>query len=145
MNFKLFRELFRRVPWVSAAEGLGVRQCSSVFKNHLLEAQEHAIPLCHKLSKWGRRPASLNRELLVVHKRKTKLYDLWRQGQALQEDYRAVVHIGRGKTQKAKTQLKLASSVSDNKKGFLKYVNSKRSKENMGLILVEDGHLTNRD
>ena len=29
---------------------------------------------------------------------------------------------------------------------FLKYVNSKRrSKENIGLILVEDGHLTNRD
>ena len=36
--------------------------------------------------------------------------------------------------------------MSDNKKGFFKYVNSKRrSKENIGLILVEDGHLTNRD
>lgn len=43
------------------------------------------------------------------------------------------------------SELKLANDVSDNKKGFLKYVNSKRSKENMGLILVEDGHLTNRD
>ena len=44
-----------------------------------------------------------------------------------------------------KLQFKLASVVSDNK-GFLKYVNSKRrSKENIGLILVEDGHLTNRD
>jgi len=42
--------------------------------------------------------------------------------------------------------LKLASVVSDNKKGFLKYANSKRrSKENIGLTLVEDGHLTNRD
>lgn len=80
----------------------------------------------------------------MVHKRKNKLYDLWRQGQALQEDYRAVVLICRGKTQKAKIQLKLASSVSDNEKGFLKYVNSKRSKENLGLIVIEDGHLTNR-
>ncbi|KAK4823990.1 hypothetical protein QYF61_009115 [Mycteria americana] len=47
---------------------------------------------------------------------------------------------------KAQLQLKLASVVSDNKKGFFKYVNSKRrSKENIGPILVEDGHLTNRD
>ena len=43
-------------------------------------------------------------------------------------------------------ELKLASVVSDNKKCFLKYVNSKRrSKENIGPILVEDGHLTSRD
>lgn len=34
-----------------------------------------------------------------------------------------------------------ASAVSDNKEGVLKYINSKRrSKENIGLILVEDDH-----
>ncbi|GAB0179848.1 mitochondrial enolase superfamily member 1 [Grus japonensis] len=52
------------------------------------------------------------------------------------------------KTKKAKAQfeLKMSSVVSDNKKGFFKYVNSKRrSKENIGPILVEDGHLTNRN
>ncbi|KAK4826952.1 hypothetical protein QYF61_012801 [Mycteria americana] len=52
------------------------------------------------------------------------------------------------KTQKAKAQLelKLASVESDKKKAFFQYVDSKRrSKENTGLILVEDGHLTNRD
>ncbi|GAB0209633.1 mitochondrial enolase superfamily member 1 [Grus japonensis] len=126
----------------------GVHECWSVFKNHLLEAQEQAIPLCRKSSKQGRRPAWLNRELLVELKRKKKLYDLWKQGQASQEDYRAVVRICREKTRKAKAQLelKLASVVSDNKKVFFKYVNSKRrSKENIGAILVEDAHLTNRD
>ncbi|GAB0176274.1 mitochondrial enolase superfamily member 1 [Grus japonensis] len=54
----------------------------------------------------------------------------------------------REQTRKAKAQLelKLASVVSDNKKGFFKYVNSKRrSKENIGPILVEDGHPTNKD
>ena len=36
--------------------------------------------------------------------------------------------------------------MSDTKKGFFKYINSKRrSKENIGQILDEDGHLTNRD
>ncbi|KAK4806869.1 LOW QUALITY PROTEIN: hypothetical protein QYF61_012590 [Mycteria americana] len=97
-------------------------------------------------SKRGRRPAWLNRELLVELKRKKKLHDLWKRGQASQEDYRAVVHICREKTRKAKAQLelKLARVVSDNKKGFFKYVITKRrSKENIGLILM--GHLTNRD
>lgn len=59
-----------------------------------------------------------------------------------------MVHICRGKTQRAKTQLdlELASVVSDNKKGFFQHVNSKRkTKENIGLILVEDGYLKYRD
>ncbi|KAK4827172.1 hypothetical protein QYF61_015134 [Mycteria americana] len=44
-NLKLFRELFSRVPWESAVEGLGVHECWSVFKNHLLEAQEQVTHL----------------------------------------------------------------------------------------------------
>ena len=81
-------------------------------------------------------------------KGKKKLDDLWKQGRALQEYYRAGVHICREKTGKARTHsaLKLASVVSDSKKGFLQYVNSKRrSKDNIGMLLVEDGHLANRD
>ncbi|KAK4827625.1 hypothetical protein QYF61_019835 [Mycteria americana] len=42
--------------------------------------------------------------------------------------------------------VQFCTNTQDNKKGFLKYVNSKRrSKENIGPILVEDGHLINRD
>ncbi|KAK4831610.1 hypothetical protein QYF61_018370 [Mycteria americana] len=49
-------------------------------------------------------------------------------------------------TAKAQLELKLASVVSGKKKGFFKYVNSKRTyKENIRPILVDDGHLTNRD
>jgi len=76
----------------------------SVFENHFLKAQELEIPLCHKSSKWGGRPAWLIRELLLDLKRKKKLYDLWKRGQALQEDYRAVVHICREETRKTKSQ-----------------------------------------
>lgn len=36
-------KLFSRVPWDSAVEGSGVHECWSVFKKHLLEAQEQAI------------------------------------------------------------------------------------------------------
>ncbi|KAK4810807.1 LOW QUALITY PROTEIN: hypothetical protein QYF61_008779 [Mycteria americana] len=73
---------------------------------------------------------------------------LWKQGQATQEDYKDAVHHCQEKihTTKAQLELKLASTVVDNKKGFLKYVNSKRrTKENIGLLLDEVGHLTNRD
>jgi len=53
-----------------------VHKCWSVCKNDLLEVQEWAIPLCHKLSKQGRKLAWVNREL----KRKKKLYGLWKTG-----------------------------------------------------------------
>lgn len=56
-NFILFRELFSRVTWESTFEGLRVHKCWSAFKNHLLEAQEQAIPVCRTSSKQGRRPA----------------------------------------------------------------------------------------
>ena len=62
----------------------------------------------------------------------------------MQDDYRAVVHICREKTHKANAELelKLAGVVSGNKKGFFKYINSKkRSKENIGPMLDEEGHL----
>ncbi|KAK4816993.1 hypothetical protein QYF61_025913 [Mycteria americana] len=43
-------------------------------------------------------------------------------------------------------EFKLSSTVKDNKKGFLKYVNSKRRiRDNIGPLLDEVGHLTNRD
>ena len=100
-------KLFSRVPWDSAVEGSGVHECWSVFKKHLLEVQEQAIPLCHKSGKQGRRPAWLSRELLVELQRKKELYNLWKQGQALQEDDRDVVHLCREKTRKAKAQLEL--------------------------------------
>lgn len=58
-----------------------------------------------------------------------------------------MVHISKEKTGKARAQLelKLASVVSGNKKGLFRYdSNMRKSKENIGPILVEDGHLTNK-
>ena len=47
-------------------------------------------------------------------------------------------------------EFKLANTVKDNKTGFLKYVNSKRRRigdddDNVGLLLDEASHLTNKD
>lgn len=77
-----------------------------------------------------------------------KIRDLWKQGLASEGEDRAAVHICREKTRKAKAQLELtlATVVSDNKKGFFKYVQSKRrSNENTVLILGDNGHLTNKE
>lgn len=64
----------------------------------------------------------------------------------MQEDCRVVIGICRKKTQKAKAQLELKpANVLSDEKYFFKYIYSKRrSKENSGLTLVEDGHLANK-
>ncbi|GAB0207904.1 mitochondrial enolase superfamily member 1 [Grus japonensis] len=147
-DFRLLRELVSQVPWETALEGIGVHQCWSLFKVHLLRAQEQAIPKCRRSSRRGRRPAWLNRDLLLELRRKKKVYACWKQGQATWEDYRDAAHLCREKIRAAKAQLelKLASTVGDNIKGFFKYVNNKRrTRENIGSLLDENGHLTNRD
>lgn len=63
------------------------------------------------------------------------------------EDYRDAVHECRQKTCMARGQLelKLTSSVGDNK-NFSNYVNNKRTlKVNLGLLLAEVCHLINMD
>ena len=70
-----------------------------------------------------------------------------KEGWVTRKEYRAAVCPCREKIHVAKGRLefKLASTVKDNKKGFLKYVNSKRRiRDNMGPLLDEVGHLTNR-
>ena len=90
----------------------------------------------------------MSRDLLLELGWKRKVYGHWKQGQVTGEDYRDAVHHCREKIRATKAQLefKLASTVKDNKKGFLKYVNRKRRiRDNIGLLLDEAGHLTNRD
>jgi len=83
------------------------------LKNHRLKAQEPAIPLC---CKHGRRPAWLSRELLLELRRKKGPGDLQTQGQASQEDYRALVCLHREKTKKAKAPLELKPAIGPNNK-----------------------------
>ncbi|KAK4831785.1 hypothetical protein QYF61_019098 [Mycteria americana] len=79
-------------------------------------------------SKRGRRLAWLIRDLLLELRKEGKVYGHWKQGQATREDYRDDVCHGREKMCATKAQLEftLVSTVKDNKKGFLKYLNSKR-------------------
>ncbi|KAK4815667.1 hypothetical protein QYF61_005413 [Mycteria americana] len=82
-------------------------------------------------------------DLLFVNRdglagKKKRVYNLWKKGQATQEDYKDIMRLCREKIRRAKAQLErnLATAVKDNKKCFWKYVNSKRrAKENLHPFL----------
>ncbi|GAB0210235.1 mitochondrial enolase superfamily member 1 [Grus japonensis] len=69
---------------------------------------------------------------------------MWKKGLATWDEYRDVVTVRRDATRKAKAhlELNLAREVKDNKKGFFKYISSKRkTRENVGPQLNEVGAL----
>jgi len=120
-DFGLFRMLLERVPWEKVLKDKGVQEDWTLFKEKVLKAQEQAVPMCHKMNRWGRRPDWLNRELLLGLRKKRRVYHLWKKGQATQEEYRGLIRSRRKEIIKAKAQLelRLATVVRDNKKMFL--------------------------
>jgi len=147
-NFGLFKELLGVIPRARALEGRGVHECWLLFKHHFLHAQERCIPLTKKSRKGGRRPAWVNKELLAELRWKRKVHGMWKEGQATWEEYRNVVRACRDATRKAKAhlELKLARDVRNNKKGFFKYINSKRkARDNVGPLPNEAGVLVKED
>jgi len=127
---------------------VGSKRSWSLFKHHFLHAQERCIPLRKKSSKGGRRSAWLNKELLAEIRWKRKISGIWKEVQATWEEYRNVVRACRDATRKAKAhlELSLARDVKNNKKGFFKYISSKRkSRDNVGPLLNEAGVLVMED
>ncbi|GAB0208054.1 mitochondrial enolase superfamily member 1 [Grus japonensis] len=90
----------------------------------------------------------MSKELLEKLKGKKEVYRMWKKGMATWEEYRDVVRVCRDATRKAKAhlELNLARDVKDNKKGFFKYISSKRNtSENVGPLLNEVGALVMED
>ncbi|GAB0202599.1 mitochondrial enolase superfamily member 1 [Grus japonensis] len=90
----------------------------------------------------------MSKELLEKLKGKKKVYRMWKKGLATWEEYRDVVRVCKVATRKGKAhmELKLARDVKDNKKGFFKYISSKRkTRENVGPLLNEVGALVTED
>ncbi|KAK4819807.1 hypothetical protein QYF61_011601 [Mycteria americana] len=147
-DFGLFRRLVERVPWEAALMGTGGQEGWTFFKEEVLKAQERAVPRCRKTSRRGRRPAWLTRELWLELRKKRRVYDLWKKGQATQEDYKGVARLCREKIRRAKAELELnlAAAVKDNKKHFFKYISSKRrAKENLQPLVDGGGNTVTKD
>ncbi|KAK4821662.1 LOW QUALITY PROTEIN: hypothetical protein QYF61_027130 [Mycteria americana] len=123
-DFGLFRRLVDRVPWEAVLKGKGVQEGWTFFKEEVLKAQDQAVPVCQKTSWWGRLPALLNRELWLALRKKRRVYDLWKKGQATQEDYKDVTI----------------------KKCCYKYIsNKRRAKENLHPLLDVGGNIATKD
>ena len=138
--------LAERVPWERVLKGKGVQAGWTFFKEEVLKAQEQAVPMCCKVNQQGRRPACLNRELLLGLRKKGGSTTYGRKGRRLK--YRGLVRLCREEIRKAKAQLelKLATVIRDNKKCFYKYINNKKNaKESLHPLLDVRGNTTKKD
>jgi len=147
-NFGLFKDLLGGIPWARALEGSGVQKSWSLFKHHFLHAQDRCIPLRKKSSKGGRRQVWMSKKLLAELRRKGKVYEMWKEGQATWEEYRNVGKACRDATRKAKAhlELSLARDVRNNKKNLFTYTSSKwKTRDNVGPLLNEVGDLVMED
>ncbi|KAK4829746.1 LOW QUALITY PROTEIN: hypothetical protein QYF61_006455 [Mycteria americana] len=106
-DFGLFRTLVESVPWEIVLKGKGVQEGWAFFKKELLKAQEQAVPMCGKTNQQGRRPAWLNRELLLRLRKKRRVYHFWKKGQTTQEEHRDLIKSCGEKIRKPKAQLEL--------------------------------------
>lgn len=143
-NFDLLWDLLGAIPWARVLEGKGACESWLAFKWLFFQAQDRCVPVTKKSGKGARRPAWMSKELMCKLRGKKKVHDMWKKGLTTWEQYKNVVRDCRDATRKAKAhlELNLAKEIKDNKKGFFKYVNSKRkARENVGPILSEGGAL----
>ena len=62
----LLKELVSKVPWESAFEGIGVHECWSLIKSHLLKSEEAGNFKVLEVKQTGQRPAWVSRDLLKL-------------------------------------------------------------------------------
>ncbi|XP_074451776.1 uncharacterized protein LOC141746694 [Larus michahellis] len=147
-NFDLFKKLLGEIPWARALEGKEAQESWLVFKDQFLQAQDRCIPKRKKSAKGRRRPAWLSRELLKKLKWKKEVYSKWKNELTPWEGYRNATRACRDETREAKAalELNLARDVKLNKKGFYKYIGSKRkTREVVGPLLNETGATVTED
>ncbi|XP_062489131.1 uncharacterized protein LOC134171174 [Pezoporus occidentalis] len=137
-EFGLFRNLLRKVPWDTALEGRGAQDSWSIFKDHLLQAQECCIPTRRKCSRRARRPPWMDKELLRKIQVKKRLIisgskDRWPGKNTGMLSRKLGTRLG--KLRPSQLELNLARDVKDNRKGFYRYVANKRqTRDNVGPL-----------
>ncbi|RMB92801.1 hypothetical protein DUI87_30695 [Hirundo rustica rustica] len=147
-DFGLFRRLIQSIPWEAALKNKRVQESWACLKTEILRAQEQTLSVCQKVSQWGKHPAWMSKEVLEELRNKKRMYQLWKGGQASQEVFKGGAKECRKKIREAKAQfeLRLATSVKDNKKCFYKYITAKRKgKTNLCSLLDKGGNLISVD
>ncbi|KAK4827203.1 hypothetical protein QYF61_015231 [Mycteria americana] len=96
----------------------------------------------------GKKTSLAEQRGLAGNQEKRRVYDLWKKGQATQEDYKDVMGLCREKIRRSKAQLglNLATAVKNNKKCLYKYIhNKRRAKENLYPLLYAGGNIVTKD
>lgn len=111
------------VTWDKAMEGRGAPESWSVFKDHLLQAQEQCIVRKRKASKNVRWLLGINKLFLDLRRHEKKFCQDWKQERVTQEDYKGIVQANRDQVRKARTQIEvnLSRAIKGNKKKFYRY------------------------
>ncbi|RMC16185.1 hypothetical protein DUI87_08399 [Hirundo rustica rustica] len=111
-----------------ALETRGAQECWLNFEDHFLHAQDQWIPTREKSEKNAKRPSWMGKKWLSKLRDKNKAFGKEKQGRAIWEEYKEIVRQARDKAREAKAQLELnvARDIKDNRKGFYRYVASKR-------------------
>ncbi|NXM61588.1 RTXE polymerase, partial [Illadopsis cleaveri] len=125
-----------------------VQERRACLKTEILRAQEQTVPVYRKTSRRGERPAWIDKEVWEELRNKKRMYHLWKEGQVSQEVFKRAARACRKKIREAKAQfeLRMATSVKDNKKCFYKYMNAKRKgKTNLCSLLDKGGNLVSAD
>ena len=102
--------------------------------------------MCNKSSREGRKPVWLSNDLVKL-KQKKELYRQWKQGCVPWEEYRNAVWMCRDEIRKAKelTELNLVRDAKDNKKGFYRYTDKRKTRKNVAPLRNEDRELVITD
>ncbi|RMC22386.1 hypothetical protein DUI87_00700 [Hirundo rustica rustica] len=112
-----------------------------------LECMEDKF-LLQLVSRRGKHTAWMSKEVLEELRNKKRTYQLWKGGQDSQEVFKGAAKACGRKIREAKAQfeLRMATSVKDNKKCFYKYINGKRKgKTNLCSLLDKGGNLISAD
>ncbi|CAM4672926.1 unnamed protein product [Lepidochelys kempii] len=147
-DFDSLRERMARIPRGTNLKGKGVQESWLYFKESLLRLQGQTIPMSRKNSKYDRRPAWLNSEILADFKDKKEAYKKCKVGHMTREEYKNIARACRNDIRRAKShlELQLARDVKSKKKSFFRYVgNKKKAKESVGPLLNEGGNLVTEE
>ena len=100
------------------------------------------------MSRAGRQPSGLYKDLQLKVREKRVMYRKWKQGCVGWDEYRAVVHVCRGRIRKAKVliELNLVRDVKYNKKGFYRYIGRRRQANgSVPPLMKHNGDLASSD
>lgn len=104
--------------------------------------------MCRKAGQRGRGPAWLHRELRLELRHKKRMYNVWKEGQATQEEHKNPVRLCMQKIRRAKDRLELClpTAVKGNKQCFSKDISKKRrAKENLHPLMNVGGNMVPED